>query len=213
MGWIALLLIGGGAALLLWRIGIVRELWAFVGAAMMLGATGYALQGKAFLPGHPVEANATPIEVPPGMVELRGQMLGRFDGQSAFLMASDGLTRSGDPGGAARLLLSAIGSYPRSVTLWVGLGGALATHDGTVSPAARFAFERAAQLAPRHPAPPFFLGLAYVETGQFAAARPFWARALALTPSSFSYRSEIEQRLALLDRYLAEAGAAGPAAP
>ena len=91
MGWIALLLIGGGAALLLWRIGIARELWAFVGAAMMLGATGYALQGKAFLPGHPVEANATPIEVPPGMVELRGQMLGRFDWRKRL---SDGIGRA-----------------------------------------------------------------------------------------------------------------------
>jgi len=64
------------------------------------------------------------------------------------------------------------------------------------------------RLSPRHPAPPFFLGLAYVRTGNFAAARPYWARALALTPKTVSYHDDIAIRLALLDR-LIEAGDSG----
>src|SRR3546814_11342997 len=60
-------------------------------------------------------------------------------------------------------------------------------------------------LAPKHPGPPFFLGLAYVRAGEFAEARPFWARALDLTPGDASYRPEIAVRLMLLDRFLAVA--------
>lgn len=209
MGWLALALIGIVAALLLWRLRVARELWAFVGAAMMLGAAGYALQGQPYLEAHPVKADATPIEIDPGMVELRGAMLGRFTGEAAFLTMSDGLMRAGDSHGAAQLLLGGIGGYPRSLALWTGLGSALAIHDRAVSPAALFAFRRAAGLAPRHPAPPFFLGLAYIRAGDFAAARPYWARALALAPKEASYRVDIEQRLALLDRYLAAVAAAG----
>ena len=72
-----------------------------------------------------------------------------------------------------------------------------------VSPPALLAFRRAAQLAPEHPAPPFYLGMAYVRAGQFREARPYWARALALSPEGQSYSREIALRLALLDRLLA----------
>src|SRR5882757_6968256 len=108
MGWIALVSIGGIVALILWRIGIARELWWFVGATLMLGAAGYAWQGRSALPGHPVQANATPIEIDPGLVELRGDMLGRFSGDGAFLTASDALLRSGDSHAAVQLLLGGI---------------------------------------------------------------------------------------------------------
>ena len=64
------------------------------------------------------------------------------------------------------------------------------------------------RIAPRHPAPPFFLGLAYVRSGNFAAGRPYWARALALTPKSVSYHDEIAVRLALLDQVMAAHDAA-----
>lgn len=204
MGWLILALLGGGSALVLLWSGIERRLWSMVGAGLMVGVIGYALQGHPTLAGDPVTANAVPIEIDPGMVELRGQMLGRFSGDAAFVTTADALMRSGDSGSAVRLLLSAIGAYPDSLVLWTGLGSALALHDGAVSPAARFAFARAGRLAPRHPAPPFFLGLAYVRAGDFAAARPYWAKALSLTPVGFSYRPAIAVRLALLERLLAD---------
>jgi cytochrome c-type biogenesis protein CcmH/NrfG len=90
------------------------------------------------------------------------------------------------------------------MALWTGLGTVLATHDGgRMSPAALFAFSRAMRLAPEHPAPFFFAGLAYVRAGEFAKARPYWARALAVTPAGVSYHGAIAERLALLDRFLA----------
>jgi cytochrome c-type biogenesis protein CcmH len=205
MGWLALLLVGGVATLILWRSGIARSLWAFVGAAMMLGAAGYALQGRPLLPGHPVESDAEPIEVDPSMVELRSAMLGRFSADGAYLIASDAMMRSGDKRMAVQAVLGGLARYPRSVTLWTGLGSALQVHDGVVSPASLFAFKRAARLAPLHPAPPFFLGLAYIRAGEFATARPYWAHALTLTPATVSYRKDIALRLSLLDQFLAAA--------
>src|SRR3546814_20645142 len=51
-------------------------------------------------------------------------------------------------------------AFPESPDLSVGLGNALAVHgDGFVSPAARLAFARAAEIASVHPAPLYCLGL------------------------------------------------------
>ena len=79
--------------------------------------------------------------------------------------------------------------------------------DGGVSPAARFAFDRAMKLAPDHPGPPFFLGLELIRSGAFREARPWWRRAYRLTPTGIGYRQAIGERLALLEQFLAnEAG-------
>ena len=91
------------------------------------------------------------------------------------------------------------------VALWTGLGMAYAQHDGSVSPPALFAFRHAIHLAPSHPAPYYFLGMAYINSGQVAQARPYWARALALTPPGLSYRSQIADQLQRVDGYLAMA--------
>ncbi|MEG3124713.1 tetratricopeptide repeat protein [Sphingomonas sp. GB1N7] len=206
MGWAMLAVIGACISGLLWRIGLPRGLWAFVGSALMLGAAGYALQGEPALPGHPVKAGADPIEIDPDLIALRDAMMGRFTGDGAYLIAADGMTRVGDTGSAVQWVLAGINKYPQSYALWTGLGTALAAHDGgQVSPSALFAFQQAARLAPGQPAPPFFAGLAYIRAAEFANARPYWARAVALTPKTLSYYPELVKRLALLDRFLAAA--------
>ncbi|GAA0300630.1 hypothetical protein GCM10009087_08060 [Sphingomonas oligophenolica] len=205
MGWIVLALVGIAAGFALWIGGIARPLWSFVGAALMLGAAGYALQSGPSLPGHPVESFAEPIEVDPAMTQLRESMLGAFTADNAYLVAADAMTRSGDTRSAVQAVLGGIKRYPKSLTLWTGLGTALEQHDGTVSPATLFAFQHAMYLAPQHPAPPFFLGLAYIRAGEYAKARPYWARALALAPAGASYRQPIADRLTALDAYLAAA--------
>lgn len=199
--WLAL--IGAAAFLALWLGGVARSLWSLTGAALMLGAAGYAWQERASLRGHPVVADRNPVPVAPEITDLRGALLGRFTGDGAYLMASDALMRKGARDSGARVVLMGLGHYPRSLTLWTGLGTALAQHDGAMSPAARFAFDQATRIAPAHPAPPFFEGLAYVESGDYRAARRLWARALALSPPGVSYRREIAMRLDMLDMLIA----------
>lgn len=207
MGWIALAVIGLAAAGLLRLIGVGRDMLWFVGAALMLGATGYALQGRPAVPSHPVEANVTPIEVDNGLIELRGKMFGIATGEAAFLGTSDAMIRAGDLRSATSLVLSGIRQSPNSAMLWTGLGSVLVQHDGnTMSPATMFAFRRAIALAPEHPGPYFFLGVAFIRAQQLPAARAAWARALALTSPTSEYREELAGRLALLDQFLAQNG-------
>lgn len=203
-GWISLALIGMATAAALWASGVSRRLGSLVGAALMLGAAGYALQQHAGLGGRPAVSDAAPVQVAPEVTALRDAMLGRFTGDGAYLVASDALMRSGSRRSGTNVVLLGLNHYPRSLTLWTGLGTALAQHDATVSPAARLAFDQATRLAPEHPAPPFFEGLAYVAAGQYRVARPYWARALALTPAGVSYRREIAMRLAALDMVIAQ---------
>lgn len=209
MGWVMLAIIGIGALGLLFAVGVPRGLWTLVGAALMLGAAGYAMQGRPGLPGDPVKADTTPIEIDPGVIALRDDMFGHVTAQTPALVAADALTRNGSSDLAINVLLGGIRKYPENAELWTELGDTLALHDGgLVSPPALFAFRRAVQLAPRHPGPYFFLGLAYVRANQFDAARPYWAKALALTPAEADYRPELAVRLQLLDRYLQITGGA-----
>lgn len=203
MGWASLAIIALAAFAVLWLADIGRRLW-MAAAALMLGAIGYALQGRPSLAAHPVSPNADPVAVDPGAIALRDAMVGRFAGDTAYLVAADSMRRIGDRGAAVQVILGGIRAVPESLPLWTGLGDALSEHDGgQVSPASLFAFQQAMRLSPRHPAPFFFLGMAYIRAGDFAAARPFWVRALALTPPAAPYRKEIALRLALLDQFLA----------
>lgn len=215
MGWIALVTLGIAAMAAFVLLGVQRPLWSLVGAALMLGATGYALQGRPTLADHPVDPRSQGPADDPGLIELRDTMLGRFSQDWAYQKAADAMASSGDRQAAVQVLLGGIQRLPRSMALWTGLGTALAEHDGgQVSPSALFAFQHAARLQPLHPAPPFFLGLAYIRANDFVSARPLWAKALSLTPNGISYRRDVEIRLALLDRYLAalktERGGSGP---
>ena len=115
------------------------------------------------------------------------------------------MLRSGDAKAAANLLIGGLHALPRSVPLWTALGTVYAHHDADqVSPPALFAFRQAMRLAPRHPAPPFFLGLAYLGAGYFEGARGPGRRALTLSPADAPWRPAIAERLALLDRFLAQ---------
>lgn len=204
MGYVWLAAIGVAAFALLAVLKVNRVLWTMVAAALMLGAAGYAWQGRPGLVGRNVTSGLAPPPDDRAMLELRDQMLERYTGAAAYLVAADAMTRIGDRRAAVQVLLGGIRVAPKSLVLWTGLANVLSAHDANqVSPPALFAFQQAMRLAPKHPAPPFFLGLAYVRAGEFATARAYWAKALALTPADISYRGEIATRLALLDRFLA----------
>ncbi|UZK66476.1 tetratricopeptide repeat protein [Sphingomonas sp. M1-B02] len=204
MGWVLFALLALASALLLWRTGFPKRMWTVAATALMLGAAGYAWQGQPALAGRPVLATDQTVEIDPNLVALRDAMFGRFNFSYSYFIASDAMKRAGLPQQAAWVMVGAVRKSPQDAGLWTGLGAALAEHDGNqISPGARFAFEKAEAIGPKHPGPPFFHGLALVREGKFAEARPYWAKAVALTPEKASYRPELMMRLFLLDRYLA----------
>lgn len=224
MGWLLFAALALGAALLLWVTGYPRKLWMIAATALLLGAAGYAWQGSPGQAGSPVAAVDKPGEVDADLIALREAMFGRYNFNYTYFMAADGMTRTGSPRAAVNVMIGGVRKAPTDAALWTGLGLVLAEHDGMqVSPASKFAFDRAIALWPKHPGPEFFYGLAFVREGNLAQARPHWARAVELTPEKASYRDELLVRLFLLDRFLeaqaAEQSGAGlvpppqPAAP
>ena len=88
MGWVLLAVIGAGAFVVLRIAGMPRIIGWFAAAALMLGATGYALQQRATLPGHRVQANAEAIEIDPGLVAFRTAIMPGAPGDAQILAAA-----------------------------------------------------------------------------------------------------------------------------
>lgn len=199
MGWVMLALIGVAALGLLALFGAPRNLWSFGAAALMLGATGYALQARPALPGAPAAARKAVAVDEAGvarMRELRSAMFGQFTTLDYAFYPADALIRSGKADTAAQLMLGAVRQSPQSPALWTWLGMALVEADqGTMSPAAGLAFRRGVTLSPEHPGPAFFYGMALARAGQPQAAIPWLGRALQLTPERASYRQDIQRAL------------------
>lgn len=198
MGWLMVIGLAALAAGALWRFGhLPRASLEPLGAALLLGLAGYALQGSPAQPGNPVLARADKAEVDEEAILQRNKMGERFGGAGGWLVAADGAMRAGLTRSGVTFIKSGLREYPDSPDLWVGLGNALVVHaDGMVSPAAQYAFERAATLSPEHPGPPFFLGLALAQAGQIEPARELWLDLLARTPEDAPWRADLEARLA-----------------
>jgi cytochrome c-type biogenesis protein CcmH len=201
MGWgilLALALIGFG---LLWRFAnMPRSALELSGAALLLGVAGYAWQGAPNQPGTSIESREAASKLDPATAESRRNMMGQFGSEAQWMDYADTMTRMGATQMAVLAMRSGIRDNPKSPNLWVGLGNALVAHgNGLVSPSARFAFQRAAQLSPKHPGPPFFLGVALAQSGQTDEAVRIWQGLLARAPADAPYRADIEARLAAIE--------------
>ena len=196
-GWLilaALTALGIGAFRLLWLRGPMLQLAA---ASLLIGASGYALQGRPGLSGSPRAAAANRVVVP--LTGARDAFFGEFTPSGHWLLLSDSMVRRGDTADAAGILRSAVREHPRDVALWVGLGNALVDHAGVLTPAAQLAYERAVELAPGHPAAPFFSGLALARSGDRAGALALWREILAEAPADASWRPMVEDAIAALE--------------
>ena len=174
-----------------------------VGAAILLGLAGYAWQGNPALPGHPTPANAGRRGHDTLFAAERKQWLETVGFDAEQLEGADSFIRNGDPDYAVGLLRAYLIREPDSMVLWLGLGNALQAHaDGMLTPAAHYAFERAAAVAPKnHPAPEYFLGLAYLQMGDIEGADATWRALLAKTPVDAPWRARLQARLTLLERF------------
>ena len=191
----AIVTVGG----MLWLGRISAPARPLAGAAVMLGLTGYALQGSPSLPGHPVAKAAEPDGFGEAITDRQQGMADRFGPAAQWIGMSDGFMRTGKTGLAAQALEKGLEKYPDNVDLWVGLGNALVAHGGgMMSPAAALAFDEAARRDPAHPAPPFFAGLAMAQSGDLKGAATVWGQLLDRSPADAPWRPDLEMRLSQL---------------
>jgi cytochrome c-type biogenesis protein CcmH/NrfG len=202
MGLLLLVLLAAAAGFGIWRFArLDRPGLQFLASALLLACAGYAWQGSPGMSGSPKRPPQSQDLPETAFASLRKDMLGRFDTADRWLTIAEGFQRRGDTRGAAGVIRSALREHPDNATLWVGYGNALVVHSGgLMSPAAQLAFERAAALAPDHPAPRFFFGLALAQSGRLDEARKVWSDLVAKAPADAPWRAQVDEQLRLLEQ-------------
>lgn len=195
-GLILVLVLLLASAAFLFALGVRGALLKLGAAALFLGASGYAVQGRPGLGGAPATRAAAADIIP--LTLLRRAFYGEFTRTGHWAIIADGYARRGNTADAVGVLKKAVATYPGDPSLWVALGNALVDHAGTLTPASNLAFQRAAELSPGHPAPLFFLGLAYARSGDRDAALTLWRELLANAPADASWRPLVEDAVAAL---------------
>ncbi len=197
MGWAFALAFVLVALAALWRFGkLPRAGIEFALAAALVAVAGYAWQGRPAAPASPVTLPEGIVNEDSAAIATRQRMTNGFGSDAQWIGFADALDRMGATRSAVTAIKSGLKKNPNSVDLWVALGTALVRHGGnSVSPAAEFAFRRAAQLSPQHPGPPFFLGLALVQSGRTEDGLAMWQGLLARTPKDSPWRADLEQRI------------------
>ncbi|HEX8620717.1 MAG TPA: tetratricopeptide repeat protein [Allosphingosinicella sp.] len=201
-GWLILLVLALAAFAAIWRFGRLDAAGLqLLASALLLAFAGYAWQGRPGLPGSPRRPPESQELPDSAFARMRQNMLGRFDTADRWLTIAEGFQRRGDTRGGAGLLRSALREHPDNAILWLGYGNALVMHaGGMITPAAQLAFERAAQLAPDHPAPRFFLGVAMAQSGRLDEAERVWRDLLATAPADAGWRAGVEAQLEQLEQ-------------
>lgn len=194
MGWLTLLLLFAGSLGLLWALGVRRGLFTASAAALLLGATGYALQGSPDLGGARAAAGEGHDVFP--LTDARHAFFGYFTPAESWLRMSEALERDGRSEDAVGILQNAVKRYPGDPQLWIGLGNALVDHSRGLTPPAELAYKRAEQMAPGHPGAPFFYGLALARSGDRDGAVAMWQQILKTAPKNAGWRPLVEQGVA-----------------
>jgi cytochrome c-type biogenesis protein CcmH len=193
---------------------VPRVAWELTAAALLFGLAGYALQGHPGLAGAPKAPVEDQRTADAELLRQRQAMGDKFGQGQSWLVVSDALSRQGQFRAAADFLGHAVREHPDDADLWVALGNALTGHgEGMISPAAQFAFRRAAQINPEHPGPPFFMGMALAQSGHLVEARALWLGLLQRTPADAPYRRDLVARLARLDQLIAMSEGKAPPPP
>ncbi|MFL6731132.1 MAG: tetratricopeptide repeat protein [Sphingomicrobium sp.] len=196
MGWLALLLLALGSIGLLWLLGARGGLLTASAASLLLGASGYALQGRPNTPAALAKGDAGGDIFP--LTDARHAFFGHFTPAETWLRMSEALARDGKTEDAVGILQNAVRRYPGDPQLWIGLGNALVDHSHGITPPAELAYRRAAELVPGHPAAPFFYGLALARSGNSTAAVQIWKTILARAPAHAEWRPLVERGVAAL---------------
>lgn len=195
-GWSILVLLFVIAMVGLWLMRVRGAILMLAASAMLFGSIGYIAMGHPTLRGSPREASMSQPPIP--LTDMRHAFFGNFTGEESWLTMSEALARAGDTEQAVGVLQNAVGKYPGNAQLWVGLGNALVDHAGVLTPASQYAYQHAAELAPGHPAPLFFMGLALARSGDSQDALILWKQILSNAPADAEWRPMVEDAVAAL---------------
>ncbi|WP_343610491.1 tetratricopeptide repeat protein [Novosphingobium sp.] len=186
-----------------------RKGWEAIASALVLGLAGYALQGHPGQAGQPHDEVAKSNIFATTLVDERQKVVGATVQVSSWEMVADALMRHGDYADAATMLKGAVEKDPKNSAAWLAMASALVGHaDGSLSPAALYAFRKASAADPAAPGPPLFLGLALAGSGQFDDARALWVDLLQKAPADAPWRPDLVARLQRLDQIIAMTRAA-----
>ena len=210
MIWVWVIALGlAGFGLLVFVLKAPRKSWEAIGAALTLGLAGFALQANPALPGAPKEAAQRTDQSGAALVDVRQKLSTGGASPNQWMVIADGMARNGQYGNAAGVVLGAVQQNPNNADAWLSLANNLVAHaDGVLTPAAAYAYRRAAIADPQHPGPRFFLGLALASSGKLAEGRAQWADLLAKAPADAPWRADLAERLARLDAFIAAQSAA-----
>ena len=196
-GW---LLMGGIVAVslaLLWLLRLRGPVLTLAAAALLFGAAGYAVQGRPGLAGS-TRATVEAAQAMP-LAGARHAFFGTFTAAEHWLILADSYSRTGDTLEAVQTMQASVRAHPDDAELWVGFGNAFVDHDGALTPAARFAYFRAIELAPNSSGPRFFYALALLRSGDRGGALAEWRANLAKAPPTARWRPLVEGGIVLAE--------------
>lgn len=212
MIWLPIiLLVAAVYAVAIFALRLSKEARLPLAAALLFGLAGYGLQGHPGLAGSrakPTEDAPDPTQA--ALVAERQRLGSGFSVGKNVLITADALMRQGQFGSAATLLSASLRRFPDDAELWLALANAEVAHaNGVLTPPASFAYRRAMTIAPDHPGPPYFLGLALITNGKIMEGRELWANAVAHAPAGASWKEGLAGQLARLDALIAAAAREG----
>ncbi|MFN2101005.1 tetratricopeptide repeat protein [Altererythrobacter sp. MF3-039] len=210
MSWLPILALAAVAALFaMFALKLPRQSVTLFAAALLLGLTGYALQGSPGQPSAPRAQSQVESGGGEALVAARRELFDNGQQPARYIIIADGFARQGKYADAAGLLRGAIDDQPDNAEAWVALANALVEHaEGQLTPAALFAFGKAEQARPDHPGAGYFLGVAMIRSGRVNDARELWAQMLEAAPEDTLWRPALAERLARLDALIAQMQAA-----
>lgn len=198
MGWLVPLALIAASIAVLALLGVRGGLLTAGAAALVVGAAGYALQGRPGIPAALAHGREARGVLP--LADARHAFYGNFTAAESWLRMSEALARKGDSEDSVGILENAVKRYPGDSQLWVGLGNALVDHARGLTPPAELAYRRAAAIAPAHPGARFFYGLALARSGDPQGAVATWRKILETAPPKAEWRPLVEQGVAALSR-------------
>lgn len=195
-GWVWLVVLTVAVfLLLLWPGRMKISHWQIALSVMLLGMTGYALQGKPSLPPSPAKPVTAQQQTADMLIDTRIKMDQKLGPAKRWLVGADSFAHSGDYRLSAAFIQGGLREQPKNGDLWAALGLQLMlANDGKLSLPAKIAFDKARQFRPGGPAPDYFTGLDALFQGDPATAARLWKGVLDRSPTWPEWRPALESQ-------------------